>query len=261
MIWDSTIQVYLDKRACGDRNIQERLDRCFANISWVSRFPDYKIEHQMRIASDHCPILLTWSGKGRRNPPRKKRPFKFEKMWLQDESCTPYIIKTWGDQSHHNTPEFIREKIQQLGASLRTWESSHFGNVSHQLCKSREQLQEIQQLAPTDDNIAAIKILEEKIYTLMKREETMWYQRARVNWLKDGDKNTAFFHRVANGRNKRNSIERIKREDGMTTSKMRRASAEVLKQYFVPYSRPLLGRIITEQLCMDPIVTKLKMRS
>ncbi|KAK6125806.1 hypothetical protein DH2020_040450 [Rehmannia glutinosa] len=37
----------------------------------------------------------------------------------------------------------------------------------------------------------------------------MCHQRARANWIKDGDKNTGFFHKLANGRQARNSIDRI----------------------------------------------------
>lgn len=42
----------------------------------------------------------------------------------------------------------------------------------------------------------------------------MWKQRSRIKWLREGDKNTEFFHRQATWRRKKNKIVRLKREDG-----------------------------------------------
>jgi hypothetical protein len=33
-----------------------------------------------------------------------------------------------------------------------------------------------------------------------------WYQRAHVRWLLEGDQNTAYFHRVANGMKMKNAL-------------------------------------------------------
>lgn len=46
------------------------------------------------------------------------------------------------------------------------------------------------------------------------KEEVFWKQRARINWLRLGDKNTTFFLRQALTRRNINLIHRLKREDG-----------------------------------------------
>ncbi|KAK6164141.1 hypothetical protein DH2020_001005 [Rehmannia glutinosa] len=176
-------------------------------------------------------------------------------MWLQDESCTPYIIQTWGSLSHQLTLASIKEKIQQMGVSLHAWESRHFGNINSQLVKAREQLQKIQSLPSTDENNKASKIIEQKIHTLMKREETMWHQRSRVNWIKDGDKNTNFFHRIANGRQKRNSIDHIKCDDG-TIVEDEHEVANVLTKYFSSLFTSTTDLNLARAIdALDPMVT------
>jgi hypothetical protein len=53
-----------------------------------------------------------------------------------------------------------------------------------------------------------------QIENLLEKEELYWVQRGRVNWLKHGDQNTAFFHRFASARRKRNFIKCLKNDAG-----------------------------------------------
>ncbi|KAK5772722.1 hypothetical protein PVK06_049016 [Gossypium arboreum] len=52
----------------------------------------------------------------------------------------------------------------------------------------------------------------------VNKKELFWEQLARVNWLKNGDRNTKFFHKVAVGRQHRNRIHRLKTEAGSWVS-------------------------------------------
>lgn len=41
-----------------------------------------------------------------------------------------------------------------------------------------------------------------------------WRQQAKQFWLRDGDKNTRFFHKYASARKEHNQIRRLKHEEG-----------------------------------------------
>ena len=41
-------------------------------------------------------------------------------------------------------------------------------------------------------------------------EEISWRQKSREVWLRDGDRNTDFFHRMANSHRRRNCLSKIK---------------------------------------------------
>ena len=40
-----------------------------------------------------------------------------------------------------------------------------------------------------------------------EKEDAMWYQRSRINWFRDGDRNTKYFHAKALARLKKNQID------------------------------------------------------
>lgn len=44
---------------------------------------------------------------------------------------------------------------------------------------------------------------------VLEKEKIFWRQRSRVNWLREGDPNTKFFHTMANGHRNHKHISRI----------------------------------------------------
>ena len=51
-------------------------------------------------------------------------------------------------------------------------------------------------------------------------EEITWRQKSRVKWLREGDKNTRFVHRVANSNHRTNSIDRLSIDGPLTTDQI-----------------------------------------
>jgi hypothetical protein len=57
----------------------------------------------------------------------------------------------------------------------------------------------------------------------------MWCQRARIQWLNEGDKNTRFFHQKTSHRNKKNIIVRLVKEDGVVCENQRDLEKHTVK--------------------------------
>ena len=55
-----------------------------------------------------------------------------------------------------------------------------------------------------------VRQLKNDIEVLRDREETMWAQRSRILWARQGDKNTKYFHSYATKRYKKNLIEGVR---------------------------------------------------
>lgn len=56
--------------------------------------------------------------------------------------------------------------------------------------------------------------LRRELNILLDKENRMWSQRSRVQWLTNGDRNTSYFHGVATQRNRKNFIKGIRDSSG-----------------------------------------------
>ena len=60
------------------------------------------------------------------------------------------------------------------------------------------------------------------------REEIHWIQKARVKWVKEGDCNSKFFHKVANDRRNRKFIKVLENERGLVLNNAESITEEIL---------------------------------
>ncbi|KAK3014543.1 hypothetical protein RJ639_008317 [Escallonia herrerae] len=191
-------------------NIQERLDKAYSNSEWRALFQDATITHIPGKSSDHLPIVLhTHSSK----PPSLK-PFKFEAAWTRDLSSHQVVKSAWRKQ-FFGTPEFVLcRRTDNVSQALRRWNITHFGHIQTQIKKLSEYLDTVQQQEPTVRNIELQRNIQNQIDEQCCREEWLWHQKSRLQWIKDGDRNTKFFHLSTIIRRRQNSIDFIKDKHG-----------------------------------------------
>lgn len=60
----------------------------------------------------------------------------------------------------------------------------------------------------------ASKKLQKELEVEYRREESYWHQKSRVQWLKEGDHNTKFFHSYTRQRRRMNCIQRLVSDQG-----------------------------------------------
>lgn len=93
------------------------------------------------------------------------------------------------------------------------------------------------QADPTRQNPSHLELkIKERIQELSHREEIIWKQRSRIQWLAAGDKNTCFFHLRASMRKKKNNITRLKNSDGHATESLSEISQLTTSFYQHLYS-------------------------
>jgi len=97
---------WMNNREDGDF-VMERLDRAFASVCWVNSYPLYSLRNLPIIRSDHGPIILDLEVQG----PFRKRPFRFEQMWLTHPRCREMVQQAWDVQSHGPRAIRLRNNI------------------------------------------------------------------------------------------------------------------------------------------------------
>ena len=96
-------------------------------------------------------------------------------------------------------------------------EPGHLWDVKNTLAKKLKELSHAEEVGLYRTNPDQIEMLRSEINLLQVREEAMWKQRSHSDWLKEGDRNTRYFHCRANQRNKKNFIVGLEDEFGVWT--------------------------------------------
>ena len=110
-------------------------------------------------------------------------------------------------------------------------EQTIFWQYSPSVSLKKKQLAQAEHMSITGTNHDQVQLLRGEVYDLMVKEECLWHQRSRIDWLKSGDLNTSYFHSRATHQNKRNFISKLILEDGSVVDGDR-PIGEALVDYF-----------------------------
>lgn len=134
--------------------------------------------------------------------------FRFEAMWLQEERCVEVVKNSWKEGMGRACADLMTN-VGHCGAALSMWSDKEFGNIPKEVVKCKNELARLQPALQTTDNIQAAQSSENKIAVFFRKKDVFWLQLSWVSWMREGDMNSKFFHRVAPGRKKWNFIEEV----------------------------------------------------
>ncbi|KAL1200002.1 hypothetical protein V5N11_007211 [Cardamine amara subsp. amara] len=136
----------------------------------------------------------------------------FDKRWTSKSEVEEVIRESWcrGDRDV-GYPLF--ERIADCQRALSKWKRKSNTNSNTLIKGLRERLENEGNKLISDMRL--MQLLKLELADAYRSEEVYWKQKTRENWLKDGDRNTKFFHGSVKRRRAQNTIPILINEEGV----------------------------------------------
>ena len=129
-------------------------------------------------------------------------------------------------------------KIRDSGRHLLQWDRDVFKGRKTEIETVRRALDAILQ-GPFDPQAHQEKLsLSQRLNELLSCDEVYWRQRSRAIWLKEGDRNSKFFHRRATNRRKRNKLKGLFDQHGVWQTSPQGMESVVLHYFQDLFANP-----------------------
>ncbi|XP_074297889.1 uncharacterized protein LOC141628680 [Silene latifolia] len=184
------------------------IDRAMCNGQWLELFPYAKLLYLEREWSDHAPIKLVLNLREKDGGVR--RMFRFEKMWVGEEGCEEAVVRGvergWGN---------LLTMLSSCASELQEWKKTNIHKIRRLIGQKRKQIAMLNIGGREYGQVMRRRKLVAEVAELSRQEELYWRQRSRALWLKDGDRNTKFFHTCASERKRKNYIGKLIDDNGV----------------------------------------------
>jgi len=186
-----------------------RLDRVLVSEEWMQEWPMGKQYVQRREISDHCALVVKsvvkdWGPK----------PFRTIDAWFMERGFMDMVKDRWASYPDKgNAFMAFKEKLKCLKGDLKIWNRDVFGILES---TKKNILEEIEMLdcqacsGTLDDgqNVQRLGLVS-RLKETDRRIESLLSQKARTNWLKNGDYCTKFYHSSLRWRRLRNGVKGV----------------------------------------------------
>jgi hypothetical protein len=176
------------------------LDKFLVSREWELLFPLTIVDKLIREVYDHNPIILdTMEGRE-----KQAREFRFEKRYLKEVNFLPRVSRIWAQSvKAKDSLALFQLKSKNVKKALKGWGANIRGRYIRKKKDLTQELAGMEMLEEITQELAGMEILksyvQEELMVIYEHEEEVWRQRWREQWLLQGDNNTEFFHRCANG--------------------------------------------------------------
>lgn len=159
---------------------------------------------------------------------------------MQIEGFKDRVEDWWKSFTCEGRPDYILAfKLKALKTKLKEWSKTMQGNLALRKASVLNQLAELEEVheqrSLTDEEIYTKTSLSMEFEEIANQEEIAWRQRSRALWLKEGDRNTKYFHRTANAHKRYNNIDQLIVE-GETLQSPEDIKREIIRFYKKGYT-------------------------
>jgi hypothetical protein len=102
------------------------------------------------------------------------------------------VEQAWARAGNVVSEGGVLAHLSHMHSSLHEWDNDILKKPKKRLKTSQRKLERAMQGPLTEENETIAKEQSALIELLLEQDEVHWMQRSRANWLRNGDRNTAF---------------------------------------------------------------------
>ncbi|KAL4340767.1 hypothetical protein GQ457_08G017640 [Hibiscus cannabinus] len=167
--------------------LSQRLDKCICNSAWYGSFPSFEVFHLSKLGSDHHPILLDT---GSSATSFGNRPFCYIIAWNDHPGFNDFLKDAWSETGD------VAINVASFRDKVRKWNLEVFGHIGRRKNMFLARIKGVEEALELSSN-PFLKYLEvelkRELNLVLEQEESLWFQRARSQWVEKKDRNTTFF--------------------------------------------------------------------
>ena len=193
---------------------EARLDRALCNMDWRVRFQEGAVRHLLKACSDHSPLLIAPDGFTQTIPCNK--PFRFHAAWMYHNRFEDFVRDKWIPQGQ------LVHNLSNLASELSVWNQEVLGNLFRRKRRLWARIEGIQRRLDSGAPRYLLKLesrLRQELNQTLDQIAVMWFQKARMDQLRDRDRNTKYFHMSTIIRRCFNRIEALRDRDNLWCTK------------------------------------------
>ena len=216
-------------------NAASRIDRALVDVELIQSFPGLRAYCKGRSFSDHHPIILAFS-----NVQWGPTPFRSLDCWLKD----PGFIKVFQHEWIQLAGLSLDQKLKKIKAPLKKWNREVFGHIDNKIQAFQKELGRLDMVAQTrslqETEWSRRMAVQSQLWLWLTRKERYWKQMSRCKLLKEGDRNTKYFHTLATIRRRKNMISTIQKDGEVLTepNQVRKALIQHFKSLYAWQEAP-----------------------
>ncbi|XP_062085877.1 uncharacterized protein LOC133791983 [Humulus lupulus] len=216
--------------------IFSRLDRVFKNEDWLDIFPHSEAVFNWELHSDHCyciikPDIAVNCG---------VKLFRFFNMWTNHDQFKSTVMQSWCRPMRGTGLVRLCNKLRRLQLVLRRFNRHIMGDVAQNFSEAKEKYQAAQVSLQGDPHSLRLQKIEadagESLAYHAKIYESFLRQKSKVDWLRFGDDNTAYFHACLKQRRASNCITSVVNESSKSIENF-----DAVVDHFVNHFKKIMG--------------------
>ncbi|OIT36737.1 putative ribonuclease h protein [Nicotiana attenuata] len=163
--------------------------------------------------SDHNPLLMEI----RVRQETGNKYFRFLNLWVDNDNFKPFVKGIWEKHVSGSAVWIFHQKLKALCTGLSQWSRQEYGDIFQKAKEYEEKVKSAEMVwAQTNEEAdrANLHDLKAQYIRYMKLEENFLKQKTQLQWFKEGDASSKYFHSLIRGRRRKLYIHKIKDEDG-----------------------------------------------